>query len=120
MSEQAQALAARLEQAHSALLAVLTACSENDWRKGAGNDARSVGVITHHVAAGDAFVLGLAQEVAAGRPLPALTWEMVHQGNAQHAQQQAGCAKEETLDLLREFGVDHVQGFHIGRPTLLE
>ena len=101
MSEQAQALADRLEQANHALLAVLTACSEDDWRKPAGNDTRSVGVIAHHVASAHALVLGLAQEVAAGRQLPALTWEMVHQGNAQHAEQQSGCPKAETLDLLR-------------------
>ena len=24
-----------------------------------------------------------------------------------------------TLELLREFGVDHAQGFHLGRPALL-
>jgi hypothetical protein len=101
MGERAQALADRLEQANQALLAMLSACSEDDWGKQVGSDKRPVGVIAHHVAAAQAFVLGLAQEVAAGRPLPALTWDMVHQGNAQHAEQQAGCPKAETLELLR-------------------
>ena len=80
MSEQAQALADRFEQATGALLAALTACSEDDWCKQAGSDARPVGVIAHHIASSHALVLGLAQAVAAGRPLPALTWEMVHPG----------------------------------------
>jgi PAS domain S-box-containing protein len=31
-----------------------------------------------------------------------------------------GVEDQETLELLREFGVDHVQGFHVGRPALLE
>ncbi len=31
-----------------------------------------------------------------------------------------GVEDQETLDLLREFGVDHVQGFHIGRPAPME
>jgi EAL domain-containing protein (putative c-di-GMP-specific phosphodiesterase class I) len=30
-----------------------------------------------------------------------------------------GVEDQETLDLLREFGVDHAQGFHLGRPALL-
>jgi len=30
-----------------------------------------------------------------------------------------GVEDQETLDLLREFGVDHAQGFHIGRPAPL-
>jgi PAS domain S-box-containing protein len=31
-----------------------------------------------------------------------------------------GVEDQETLELLREFGVDHVQGFHIGRPAPME
>ena len=31
-----------------------------------------------------------------------------------------GVEDQETLEMLRELGVDHVQGFHIGRPALLE
>jgi diguanylate cyclase len=30
-----------------------------------------------------------------------------------------GVEDEETLEMLRDFGVDHVQGFHVGRPALL-
>ena len=30
-----------------------------------------------------------------------------------------GVEDQETLDLLREFGVDHAQGFHLGRPAPL-
>ena len=31
-----------------------------------------------------------------------------------------GVEDQETLEMLRELGIDHVQGFHIGRPALLE
>ncbi len=31
-----------------------------------------------------------------------------------------GVEDQETLDLLRELGVDHAQGFHIGQPALLD
>jgi PAS domain S-box-containing protein len=31
-----------------------------------------------------------------------------------------GVEDQETLDMLKQFGVDHVQGFHIGRPALLD
>ena len=30
-----------------------------------------------------------------------------------------GVEDQETLEMLRDFGVDHVQGFHVGRPALL-
>ena len=30
-----------------------------------------------------------------------------------------GVEDQETLEMLREFGVDHVQGFHLGRPALV-
>ena len=30
-----------------------------------------------------------------------------------------GVEDEATLELLREFGVDHAQGFHLGRPAPL-
>jgi EAL domain-containing protein (putative c-di-GMP-specific phosphodiesterase class I) len=30
-----------------------------------------------------------------------------------------GVEDQETLEMLRELGVDHVQGFHLGRPALL-
>jgi PAS domain S-box-containing protein len=31
-----------------------------------------------------------------------------------------GVEDQETLDMLKEFGVDHVQGFHVGRPAPME
>ena len=30
-----------------------------------------------------------------------------------------GVEDQETLEMLRDFGVDHVQGFHVGRPALI-
>ena len=109
MGEQAQALANRLEQVNNTLIATVEQCSEADWNKHSTNDARPMGVIVHHLASTHEAVLDMAQGVAAGQPLPDLTWEMVHAGNAADATQCAGCTKAETLDLLRRNSAEAVR-----------
>ena len=89
------------EQANNVLIATVEQISEADWRKQCASDDRPVGIVIHHVASAHAFVLGAAQAAAAGGPLPTLTWEMVHEDNAKHAREQAGCDRAETIALLR-------------------
>jgi hypothetical protein len=64
-------------------------------------------VIAHHVAVSHPFIMGIAKSVAAGGEIP-LTWERVHEANAQHAKDQAGCRQETTLALLREANAETV------------
>jgi hypothetical protein len=61
-------------------------------------------VAAHHVAVSHPALSGLIQAIGNGQPLPPITAELRYQGNAQHAQQFAGCTKEETLELLRANG----------------
>jgi hypothetical protein len=105
VSERAQQLAHRVEQATNALIAAVEQCADADWQKPSTPDGRPVGVLAHHVAKTHADVVGLAGMIAASQALPPLTWEMTHQLNAEHAQQHANCTKQETLDLLRQNGV---------------
>jgi hypothetical protein len=56
------------------------------------------------VAEGHKTLAGLAGMIAHGQPVPALTMDMIHQGNAAHAVQHANCTKAETLALLRQNG----------------
>jgi hypothetical protein len=43
----------------------------------------------------------LAQTLAAGKPIAGVTWDAVHQLNAEHARQHAAVEKAEALDLLQ-------------------
>jgi hypothetical protein len=61
-------------------------------------------VVAHHIAASHEPVLQLVQMVAAGQPLPALSYEMFDAANAQHAQQAAHCTQPEVIALLQEKG----------------
>ena len=60
--------------------------------------------MVHHIAARAALVAGWAAAIAAGELPPAVTMEMVHMDNAQHAQEHADCDKRATIDLLQGNG----------------
>jgi hypothetical protein len=104
MSEQARVLADRFEQANREFIAFAQRCSEPQWRAICPDEGWSVGVAAHHLAEDHMVLAGLAQAVATGQPVPALTGEMIDQFNAQHAQQHAACTREETVALLRTNG----------------
>jgi hypothetical protein len=106
MEKQVQILADRFEQANRELIAVIECCSEAQWRAHCADEGWAVGVAAHHLAEDHVMLAGLAQAVATGQPVPALTWEMINEFNAQHAQQHADCTREETVELLRRNGVE--------------
>jgi hypothetical protein len=61
-------------------------------------------VIAHHVASDHVVLAEIARAMATGESRPPITFEMLHQINAQHAQAHAHCTRSETLDLLRHNG----------------
>ncbi len=99
LSEQ---LARRLEAATETLLQIVEPCTENQWQTICPSEERTVGVMVHHIASVALLVVGWAQQIGKGEPLPPVTMEMVHAGNAAHAQGNAHCTKTETLQLLRQ------------------
>ncbi len=101
MGERAQALADRWEQENGRLIAAIEGFSDEQWRAQCSSEGWSVGVTTHHLADSYEPVAGIVHLAANGQPLPHLTMEMLDERNAQHAQEYAGCTREETLDLLR-------------------
>src|SRR5262245_66491611 len=113
MSERAGNLAQQLEQANHALIATVEGLSDAQWRAKTPGDGRSVGVVAHHVAVSHKSVAGLVGAIAHGQPVPKITMEMIHEGNATHAAQHANCTKAETLALLRQNG-------EIGRASCRE
>jgi len=106
MSQRAEALAARIEQGADNLADFVKDLSDADWKTvvkgGSGKDNRSVGVCVNHVASVYPVEIQLAQAIASGKPVTNVPWEAVATMNAQHASDNAGASKEETLALLKK------------------
>lgn len=104
MSDRAAALAAQFEDANAAVIAAVERCSPEQWAKTCSAEGWSVGVTAHHIATGHAMISSFVGMVANGQPVPPVTREMIDAGNAQHAQEHAGCTREEVLEMLRRDG----------------
>jgi Protein of unknown function (DUF664) len=101
MGQRSNALADRLEFGAEALDALASGLSEAEWQVRLPGDGRKVGVVVHHVASMYPLEIQLAQTLAAGDPV-AVTWDMVHEVNANHARENDQVTKGEALDLLRK------------------
>jgi uncharacterized damage-inducible protein DinB len=102
MGARAEQYAKQFEAANNELIAAVEGLSEQQWRTKTNPEGWSVGVVAHHLATSHGPVSGFAQAIANGQSVPPLTMDMIHQGNAKHAQENANCGKAETLALLRE------------------
>ena len=100
MSNRTEALAARLEAGATALAAFAATLSESEWQTRLPKDGRKIGAVVHHVASVYPIEIHLAQELAAGRPITAVTWDAVHAMNRAHAEENDGVTKETALALL--------------------
>ena len=104
MSGKAADLAAKLEAANGAVIEAVENSSEAAWQRVTSSEGWSVGVTAHHIAVSHGPVMGLVELVATGGEVPPITMEMIHAGNAQHAQEHANCTREEVLEILRRDG----------------
>ena len=102
-SRRGESLAARIEEGAADLEAFAEGLSDAEWHTPvSATDKRSVGVIVHHVASMYPIEIDLARAVAGGKSVADVTWEVVAQLNAKHAQDSAGVSKSAALDLLRQ------------------
>jgi hypothetical protein len=102
MRRRAKLLANRIEEGAAGLAAFAEGLSDTEWRTPiSAKDRRAVGVIVHHVASMYLIEVDLARAVASGKAAPEVTWELVAEINAEHAQEQAGVTKAAALELLR-------------------
>lgn len=99
-SRRANALAERLEQGARALDAAARALTDAQWQIPIPGDGRTIGVVVHHVASMYPLEIQLAQLLAAGKPITNVTWDVVHDVNARHAQANSTVTKDAALDLL--------------------
>jgi Protein of unknown function (DUF664) len=100
MNARSNALAERLEQGAHALADVASGLTDEEWQTRV-KDGRKIGVIVHHVATMYPLEIQLAQQLSRGEPVAGVTWDMVHEMNAGHAQEFDGVTKETALELLR-------------------
>ena len=96
----AQALAERLEQGARALATVAESLTEREWQMPLPKDGRKIGVVVHHVASVYPIEIRLAQQLAAGQPVVGVTWDGIHEMNANHAREHDAITKKAALDLL--------------------
>jgi hypothetical protein len=102
-SRRAESLAARIEEGAAGLAAFAEGLSESEWRTPvSATDKRSVGVIVHHVATMYPIEIDVARAIASGQSVADVTWEVVAQLNAEHAQENARISKPVALELLRQ------------------
>ena len=103
-ASRAESLADRIELGAAGLAAFAEGLSETEWRtpvSEGGREGRSVGVIVHHVASVYPIEIDLARAIARGNAVTDVTWEVVAQLNAKHANGHDGVTKATTLGLLR-------------------
>lgn len=99
-----ESLAIRLEQANEELIRAVESVSDERWTAACPDDGRQINVVAHHVAVGHTSIAGIVQVAAQGGPMPPITMDVIHQGNAEHAREHAGCSRAETVALLRTNG----------------
>jgi len=103
MSSRADSLADRIEEGAQALASFVEGLTDEEWKTVAPNDQRSVGVLVHHVASAYQVEVDLTRGLASGNPIVGVTWEMIDQMNAKHAQDQSSPDQKETIEMLRQY-----------------
>jgi hypothetical protein len=102
MSNRSVVLADRLEQGVRALISFTSQLTDDEWRRPVPHDWRTVGIVVNHVATIMPLEVDLAMTVVGGKAVVGLTWDTVHQLNAENARENRDIGREEALDLLRK------------------
>jgi hypothetical protein len=98
MAGRSEALAKKFEAKADEATAVFEKLSDADWKKVTTAEKWPVGVTAHHVANSHAGLSGALKMLADGKG-PNIDINMIHAGNAKHAQEFANCTKAETIAL---------------------
>ena len=99
MGAKAEALARQFEAKVTEATGVLQALSDADWTRVTDAERWSVGVTAHHVAGSHEPIANIVQAIVAGQSMGTFTMDMLHEMNAKHAREHAGCTKAETIAL---------------------
>ena len=99
MGARTEALAKQFEAKVQELTTAIEKLSDADWKKTTEAEKWTVGVVAHHVAGSHEPIVGIVTAVATGQAMPPFTMAMLDEMNAQHAKENAGCTKADTLAL---------------------
>jgi hypothetical protein len=102
MGNRAEKLADRVEQGHRALLDLLAHLDQQGWETRVEGDGRTVTIVVHHVATMLGLEKNFIEQLASGEPSEGITHAKLHDMNAQHAQANADCTRDESIDLLKK------------------
>jgi len=102
MGNRSEVLATRLEQGVRELTALARTLTDEQWKTKIPHDGRTVGVVVHHVGTMYPIEIDLAQKLGAGQAVEGVTWDAVHELNANHARENAACTKEEAIALVEK------------------
>ena len=90
VSRRSALLADRIEEGAALLASFAEGLSEQEWNTPvSATDRRSVRLIVHHVASMYPIEIDVARAVASGKAVTDVTWNVVAELNANHAQQHA-------------------------------
>ena len=101
MSTVSNDLADRLEQGARALVDFASGLSDEQWQARVPHDGRKIGVVVHHVGNMYPLEIDIARKIAAGETITGVTWDVVAQVNAAHAQEHDGVTKAEAIEFVR-------------------
>jgi len=106
-SRRAESLAARIEEGAAGLAAFAETLLDAEWRTPvSATDQRPIGVVVHHVASMYPIEIDVARIIASGKPVSDVTWQVVAQLNAKHAQENAQVSKSAALELLQHTSLE--------------
>ena len=102
MSKRSNALAERLEQGVTALIAFANGLTEAEWQTRVPHDGRKIGVMVHHV--GNMFPLEMqvSRLLAAGTRVEGVTVDVIAEINAKHAKEFDGVTREAAIEFVRK------------------
>jgi DinB superfamily len=98
MAGRSEALAKQFEAKAQEATALFEKLSDADWKKVTAAEKWPVGVTVHHIASSHAGLSGVVKMLGDGKG-PSIQMDMIHAGNAKHAQEFADCTKADTIAL---------------------
>jgi Mycothiol maleylpyruvate isomerase N-terminal domain len=103
MGAKAKVLATEFDTKARDAVATLERLSDADWKKVTAAEKWTVGVTAHHLAGALDAVAGIVTGIVSGAPSRGnFTRAMLDEMNAQHAKEQAGCTRPETIALFQK------------------
>jgi hypothetical protein len=99
MGAKGETLAKQFEAKAQEVTTALERLSDTDWKKVTAGEKWPVGVVAHHIASSHQGICGILKILADGKPGPNIPMDMIHAGNAKHAQEFANVSKADTLAL---------------------